>query len=169
MEQLLFDDSFLALGANNLNDEIKEELAKEEKYDIFRKHIFAKQNKGYISIRFDNLSAVKIIPKESRTVVEYKSMYDKLFDGYEIVKKKNDISSISLDQTNDVFCLIPTFVSIAIDTYKASNAVFGCCSRFEKCSDAKTCLHPDKLLSLSCQYRKNLESSRIFYGKNRNV
>ena len=46
---------------------------------------------------------------------------------------------------------------------------FGCCSRYEKCSDAKKCIHPDPVFALGCAYRNNLDSGRIFYGKNRNI
>lgn len=46
---------------------------------------------------------------------------------------------------------------------------FDCCSRFEKCSDAKKCIHPDPEFAMLCGYRKILASGRIFYGKNRNI
>jgi len=46
---------------------------------------------------------------------------------------------------------------------------FDCCSRFEACSDAKVCVHPDPAFSLLCGYRKILKSGRVFYGKNRNI
>lgn len=46
---------------------------------------------------------------------------------------------------------------------------FGCCGLYEKCSDAKQCLHKDLVRSKSCYYKKNLESGKIFYGKNANV
>lgn len=44
-----------------------------------------------------------------------------------------------------------------------------CCSRYLACSDAKTCVHPDKAFALGCGYRKVLRSGRIFYGENRNI
>lgn len=44
---------------------------------------------------------------------------------------------------------------------------FGCCAFYEKCSDAKKCLHQDPFYSYACVYRKNLEAGKIFYGKNR--
>lgn len=44
-----------------------------------------------------------------------------------------------------------------------------CCSRYLECSDAKTCVHPDKSFALGCGYRQILSSGRIFYGKNRNI
>lgn len=46
---------------------------------------------------------------------------------------------------------------------------FGCCSRYEECSDAKHCTHPDIMIASRCAYRQNLHSGKIFYGKNRNV
>lgn len=44
---------------------------------------------------------------------------------------------------------------------------FGCCSRYEACSDAMKCIHPDPVFASSCQYRQNLLAGRIFYGKNK--
>lgn len=46
---------------------------------------------------------------------------------------------------------------------------FGCCSKYEDCSNAKHCLHEDQVYSMVCVYRKNLDSGRIFYGTNRNI
>ena len=43
---------------------------------------------------------------------------------------------------------------------------FGCCSRFRSCSDEKRCLISQLEYSSHCSYRKNLESGKIFYGKN---
>jgi len=46
---------------------------------------------------------------------------------------------------------------------------FGCCSRYVDCSDAKKCIHPEFVFSLSCHYRINLLDNKIFYGANRNI
>ena len=46
---------------------------------------------------------------------------------------------------------------------------FGCCSRYEACSDAMRCIHPDSDTAIKCAYRKNLKKGRIFYGKNKNI
>ena len=46
---------------------------------------------------------------------------------------------------------------------------FDCCGKYKECSDAKKCLHEDKLYSTACTYRKKLEQGIIFYGENRNV
>lgn len=61
-------------------------------------------------------------------------------------------------------------VVLKLKVYESSYASsFGCCSLFEECSDAKRCIHPNRLYSTACAYRHNLESGRIFYGKNRNI
>jgi hypothetical protein len=44
--------------------------------------------------------------------------------------------------------------------------VFGCCSNFIECSDARACLHSSDPEYTGCQYRINLEASRIFFGSN---
>lgn len=43
--------------------------------------------------------------------------------------------------------------------------VFGCCSSYQECSDINRCLYNENPEYSGCQYRKNLEAGRIFYGK----
>lgn len=66
---------------------------------------------------------------------------------------------IDFIKRNTVYC---------IEKYESKAAKFGCCSKYEMCSDAKKCTHVNKLYSKACMYRKNLEQGNIFYGKNRN-
>lgn len=54
------------------------------------------------------------------------------------------------------------FLNEAVET-------FGCCSRYIECSDNKKCLCNDLIFRLGCQYKKNLEAGRIFYGKNKTI
>ena len=56
-----------------------------------------------------------------------------------------------------------------IDGYESKATRFGCCSRFIECSDAKKCVHTNKLYSKACIYRDSLDEGRIFYGKNKNI
>lgn len=53
--------------------------------------------------------------------------------------------------------------------YESKASSFGCCSHFIECSDAKKCVHENKLYSKACIYRSHLDDGRIFYGKNRNI
>ena len=52
---------------------------------------------------------------------------------------------------------------------EASFDSFGCCSSFKECSDAGHCLHTDDPDYWGCQYKRNLEKGRIFYGKNKTI
>ncbi len=51
-----------------------------------------------------------------------------------------------------------------IENYESKSSRFGCCSLFNKCSDAKKCLHSNLLYSKACMYRSNLEKGNVFYG-----
>lgn len=64
---------------------------------------------------------------------------------------------------------IMRIVDFNVKTYTPKQS-FGCCSKFNECSDALECVHENKLYAAGCKYRKiNLENGRIFYGKNRNI
>ncbi len=52
-----------------------------------------------------------------------------------------------------------------IEDYVSKSDRFGCCDRFEECSEQKKCVHPNKLYSKACSYRVNLEQGKVFYEK----
>lgn len=78
------------------------------------------------------------------------------------------IVRISQDDAN-VIPFIKQVVEYRLKTYMSAQSSFACCSQFEQCSDAKRCVHENRLYSTACSYRRNLEAGRIFYGKNRNI
>jgi len=53
--------------------------------------------------------------------------------------------------------------------FKEGGSAFGCCASYEKCSDAKKCVHENRLYALGCAYYHNLRNGHIFFGKNRNT
>jgi len=62
--------------------------------------------------------------------------------------------------------LLPYFKSsilLSLKNYNSKSSDFACCSRFEDCSAAKKCIHPNLLFSKACEYRRNLEAGKIFY------
>lgn len=68
--------------------------------------------------------------------------------------------------------LIPFLLSLvesALDGYRTNQPQFGCCHRYDECSNVRKCIHPNMLYSTACSYRANLESGRVFYGSNKNV
>ncbi len=47
--------------------------------------------------------------------------------------------------------------------------IFSCCNFFTQCSDEGHCLYEKDRFYNGCLYRYNLESGKIFYGKNKNI
>lgn len=99
-------------------------------------------------------------------------MVNSRFPNLPLVKKKSDsltranIASDS-DELKDFFNFL---VKAVLDKYFTEGSdAFGCCSRYEACSDAKKCLHENKLYARNCIYGAHLADGRIFYGKNRNI
>lgn len=78
------------------------------------------------------------------------------------------IVSFSADSL-ELYPYIESVVLYRLALYRTAESTFSCCSKFNQCSDAKKCIHENKLYSTACTYRRNLESDRIFYGKNRNI
>jgi len=98
--------------------------------------------------------------------------YEKLIpDGVDFRKQRNDSQYLQIDIENpeDIANYIEFLQALLETTIDAFPAEFGCCHRFEECSDIKQCIHPDSDRAIRCWYRKNLKSGKIFYGKNRNV
>ena len=74
---------------------------------------------------------------------------------------------LSTEQLQDAFMLLAEKQK---DIFRNTvTEIFGCCNDFMKCSDEKKCLYPEDRFYNGCQYRRNLEAGRIFYGKNRNI
>lgn len=69
---------------------------------------------------------------------------------------------------SSIFEYIKKNILYCLANYESSNS-FGCCSKFIECSDAKKCVHENKIYSMGCKYRMNLDAGKIFYGKNKNI
>ncbi len=96
-----------------------------------------------------------------------------IFPMVSVDKKKSDVSTTRfiLEDNDPMFERFSrSVVDLLIDDYCSNGGgAFGCCHLYEQCSDAKKCLHENKLYALGCAYYHNLKAGRIFYGKNRNV
>lgn len=74
-----------------------------------------------------------------------------------------------LNQDFDIENFMEMMGSLSEQKYNGSASItFGCCHDFIQCSDARKCLHLGDPWFKGCYYRKNLETGRIFYGKNKN-
>lgn len=72
---------------------------------------------------------------------------------------------IELNEVDDILkykSLLCKVLNAQIDSLPAS---FGCCSRYEACSDEKKCIHPDTNMAIKCAYRKNLKKEEFSTGR----
>ncbi len=100
---------------------------------------------------------------------------EKIVDSESIKLLDNGTIQIDIEKDDkELFRIISILKPVLIRTYlflceNEPVHKFACCSRFEECSDAKICIHPNRKYAKGCFYKKNLESGKIFYGKNRNI
>ena len=72
-------------------------------------------------------------------------------------------------RSNELLPYLESIMRNRLENYKSTEPSYGCCHLYEECSNARRCLSKDKIYATVCSYRKNLESNRIFYGKNKNI
>ena len=122
--------------------------------NILLKNTYQKSNK-FIEIRkIDEVSIEELKNKFEKVIYKEDELYIKIYiyNEDEIEKIGSEIQKIYIFLCNNV----------PVDS-------FGCCSRFEECSDNLKCTNPDKKMAKGCQYKNNLEQGKIFYGKNKNI
>lgn len=76
---------------------------------------------------------------------------------------------IPINLSDNLIDLLRECVEYSVRNYTSKASRFGCCSHFMECSDAKKCVHPNKLYACACYYKYNLDQGKIFYGVNKNV
>lgn len=175
MEQLSF-----VIDERSDTEILQEAFIKEINNSEYSKFLSVDKKKdGLISISAKTFLAarVKLTKKVMYLTVREKNL--SYFEDY-IVSRGVEVLHVK-DVSNDPWIRIPVkSLSDVLDMAKPICAVymtvladfggerFGCCSRYEQCSDERKCIHPDYIYSRACAYRKNLESGKVFYGKNRN-
>lgn len=126
---------------------------------------------GYSSIKFRSSLIAKV---KLRGKIHYIAIPDRLKDsipsGVKTTRVKSDkqfarIDFDSLDE-NTIHNIMENATILAIERVPKE---FDCCSRYEECSNARVCVHPDPSFSMLCGYRKVLKAGKVFYGINRNI
>ena len=129
-----------------------------------------KSGNGYTVLSVANLTAFRLRMRKGKQFVAIPTTFE------DIVPEDMKIEKLSSDQkyfrlSIDADTPIDTYTELLVKITKATldryPTEWGCCSRYEACSDASSCIHPDKEFALKCAYRKNLNAGRIFYGKNK--
>lgn len=159
-------DEVTKTESEQLHNEVQKWIENKEQYSDF---IEVVQNKAYIAVKAKHLLAVKVDHKKSGIRIEFSESYDEKFLEYTITHLEDGLSRIIVDSFSDVLALAPVFASIAESEIVIAGDSFGCCSRYVTCSDALKCIHPNPLIAAGCQYKKNLEQGRVFYGKNKTI
>lgn len=86
----------------------------------------------------------------------------------EKIRKTDGKIRLIMEEPEDILEYVPVLRAV-LGVICSRYQEFACCSRYEQCSDAKRCIHPENRFAIGCIYRENLRAGRIFYGKNRNV
>lgn len=153
----------------NINDDIIPQNEREKiTYNV-------NKNRSISFMVFKNI-LLKITFQKAKMFVEARKLdcisIEELEKNFESIKyKENELYvKIYINDINEINKISKELQEVYKYLY-ANEPVdnYGCCSRFVECSDALKCINPDKKLSKGCQYRKNLEAGRIFYGKNKNI
>ena len=107
------------------------------------------------------------IPKPADAVEKiYKSSVTDKTTGVTSIKK-TFCHQFALD-SESVIPYITAIIDYSLRNYQPSEN-FSCCGKYIDCSNERKCLHANKFYARCCYYKKNLESGKIFYGKNKNI
>lgn len=148
-------------------------LIKSRKKDL-AEHIETRPQAVGVSIRIFKMPVMKVVCGKKKQYISVNPIYKQALDDstptrVETVKSDRWIR-VLFDSQDRLRQMYQVFLRISDEAYLMLSAEhFGCCSRYEKCSDEKKCIHPDPLIARGCAYRSNLEEGEIFYGKNRTI
>lgn len=162
---------------NILENSIIEDYKLYDSNDIKRKLTITPNKNSYSFFTYNNV-LLRFTPKKTKKTVEIRylnnaqlnnilckfpnSRYkDNSMDLYIYIDIQN-IDEINLLKQELLEIHKFFFLNESVDT-------FGCCSKYVECSDNKKCVCTDLLFRLGCQYKKNLEQGKIFYGKNKTI
>lgn len=172
-EQLSIEEMNMSSANTENEDYIKriEKALDNEIHDSdYRKWITVSNTKSYIAIKAKSYIAAKVFVRRAFLKIEVDKKYASLFDGVEVEYNDKNEARIKVKSIEDVISFSYQLGVISMETLaEFGGESFGCCGRYVECSDAKQCIHPDKLFARACAYRRNLEKGKIFYGKNKNI
>lgn len=122
---------------------------------------FLSPNKLFLQIRLRKKSRYLLIPESYASELPE----DVVTKG---TKSEEGMVRVVLNGAEDIVTYAPVLRKI-LQSITRGYHEFACCSRYEECSDALTCIHPNPKFALGCKYRQNLDLGKVFYGKNKNI
>lgn len=130
------------------------------------------KSSGYTIVSYHGSTAFRLKMRGKQHYISVPTLFDTLIPEdapRKQTKSEEGYIRLILDQEHPVESYTDFLATVTEATIDRLPKVWDCCSRYMECSDAKACVHPDKVFALDCGYRKVLNSGRIFYGKNRNI
>lgn len=130
----------------------------------FDKYVSMKPNKdNSVPIRIESTMIAKLLPNPNIRIAFPVFSFLKFSPDlpYSLEKNPAEYGSVEINP-NDLESPAMNLLKTIFINYTPQNK-FGCCSRYKKCSDAKRCVHRDLFYAKGCQYKKNLDSGKIFY------
>ena len=130
------------------------------------------KSSGYTAVFFHNFTAFRLRLRGKQHYISLPLAFvDLVPDEFPVKQLDSDTKylRILIDENHTIESYTDFLTIVVGETVNRYPTEWSCCSRFDACSDAKACIHPDKTFALGCGYRKILNSGRIFYGKNRNI
>lgn len=130
------------------------------------------KSSGYTVVAYHGFTAFRLKMRGKQFYISLPILFSDLIpDGAPKKQTKSEEKYIRIivDQEHPIESYTDFLVAVTGAAIDRLPKVWDCCSRYMECSDAKACVHPDKVFALDCGYRKILNSGRVFYGKNRNI
>ena len=127
---------------------------------------------GYSVVYLSTFTAVRLHSRGNQHYLAIPTLFSDMFPPdapRKEVKSDPQYPRLMLDEAHPVSGYTDFLLSVVKECVNRYPKEFDCCSRYEACSDAGSCIHPDKSFALGCGYRKILHSGKIYCGKNRNV
>ena len=131
------------------------------------------KRKGFYAIVYGAsvLARIKLDTKKAAPFAELPADTLPDFSGDDIIQARREgMARIPLEGNSGSTLKLQSAIVASLEkALKQYPKKFDCCSRYEACSNAKHCIHPDRRFSADCGYRKILNSGKIFYGQNKNI
>lgn len=127
---------------------------------------------GYTVVSYHGLTVFRLKLRGKKHYISVLTLFSDVIPKNcptQTTKSDENYIRILVDQDHPIESYTDFLLTVTGASIDRLPKVWDCCSRYMECSDAKTCVHPDKVFALDCGYRKILNSGRIFYGKNRNI
>lgn len=127
---------------------------------------------GYTVVKLENFTAFRLKLRGKQQYILLPMLFSDLLESdfhTASLPSEGKYLRLPVDDQHTIDSYKELLIRVAGETVNRYPKEWDCCSLYQQCSDAKSCVLEDKELALRCGYRKILNSGKIFYGKNRNV